>query len=127
MGFFVSPRPKTYVSTAGHAIEFEKDKPTWVPPHLHREVSDFADPVDTADAPPEDDGKVVGTNEPTDPEQREGDMLAAMELLTTRNARGDFTAAGAPHMAALAQILGWKPEAKERDAVWVKFQAGDRS
>lgn len=118
MAFFISPRNRMHVSKSGHAIEFRKGEKTWVPPHLHAEVADFADPVEPL---PEETEAPATAAVPTDPTVREQDILAAIELIATRNQREDFTAAGAPHLGALASVLGWKPEARERDALWTRF------
>lgn len=119
MAFFISPRNRMHVSKSGHAIEFKKGERTWVPPHLHAEVADFADPVEPL---PEEPASPAVATAPVDPMLRHQDILAAIELVATRNQREDFTAAGAPHLGALSTILGWKPEARERDQLWARFQ-----
>lgn len=120
---FVTTRDRMHVSLLGHAIEFKKGVPQFVPPALHKEVSEFADPVDPL--PEEDEAVKLPAGPPEDSEKREADVLAAMDMIATRNAREDFTAAGAPHLKALAGLLGWAPDAKERDLMWIRFQAGD--
>src|SRR5574337_308609 len=91
----------------------------WVPPHLHAEGAYFADPVEPL---PEEPASPAVATAPVDPMLRHQDILAAIELVATRNQREDFTAAGAPHLGALSTILGWKPEARERDQLWARFQ-----
>ena len=115
---FVLNRNRTYASTMGHSIEFKKGEPTYVPPALWAEVQ-------TIGAVPEEEipeDETVKTNEPTDPHKRTEDILAAIELVATRNTRDDFGANGSPHVRALAVVLGWKPTPQERDLLWARFQ-----
>jgi hypothetical protein len=78
---------------------------------------DVAEIVEPAEKP-----RVV---EPVDPQEREAALFTAFERMVTENKRGHFTAGGLPHMRALANILGWEVDAKERDEAWAKFQKGD--
>lgn len=119
---FIMRRDRTVVSALGHAIEFKKGEPTHVPPALHREVLDAgAEPVDGDSEEIRADAPKPNSNEPTEPAEREKQILEAMELLATENKRENFTAAGLPHAKALASVLGWSPADKERDILWAKF------
>ena len=115
---FKLPRNLRVVSTFGHSVEFVKDEFTHVPPIMHAQVVELgATPEE--ELPPE--VKPVDT-EPRMPQEREDALFAVFETLAVRNRREDFTAGGAPHPNAIAQILGWKPSNRERDIVWHKFR-----
>lgn len=123
---FTMRRTRTVASVHGHAIEFIKDKPTYVPPVMHKEILEMGgEPVDALSEDPRDPVPINGIAEPTDPLKRGEEIQTAMELLVTKNAREDFTASGAPHVKALTTVLGWKPTNGERDVQWQRFQAGD--
>lgn len=122
---FVMARDRVVTSVLGHSIEFKKGEPTYVPPALHAEVMSLGAEPEDADMPDPRDPKVpTGVEEPTDPTKRGEDILAAIELIAARNSREDFTAAGAPHLKVLNAMLGWNVSAPERDAQWLRFQAG---
>jgi hypothetical protein len=124
---FIMHRDRTVASVLGHSIEFKKGQPTHVPPALIKQVLEVGgEPADAAELKddPRDEKPAGGKPEPGDPDEREKQILEAMELLVTENKRENFTAGGAPHNKALTALLGWAPDAKERDAVWVKFQQG---
>jgi hypothetical protein len=114
---FTLARDHTLASTLGHSVEFKKGVATFVPPALHDEAVAIG-AVPDEELPP----SVDLSNEPTDPTKRAGEVLAAIELVATRNSREDFAASGAPHVRALAVILGWKPSSSERDTLWARFQ-----
>lgn len=120
---FTLNRDRVYASTLGHSVEFKKGVPTHVPPALYAEVQ-------TIGAIPEDDipeaDKPSGIVEPTDPHQRANEILTAIKMLAEKNDRMDFTALGAPHVKALAVLLGWKPMPHERDQLWARFQVDSK-
>lgn len=116
---FIMLRNRVVCSTLGHAIEFKKGEPTFVPPELYTEV------IAAGGAPEEEipeDELPAKSNEPTAPDEREMELFIAFETIATRNRREDFTAGGVPHAKVLATELGWTVPNKERDAVWVKFK-----
>lgn len=120
---FVMQRDRVVASVHGHSIEFKKGVPTYVPAQLHAEVMALgAEPTETMASDPRHPEPPKLPDEPSDPAKRSEEILAAIEMLATRNAREDFAASGAPHVKALAQILGWKPATQERDLLWAKFQ-----
>jgi hypothetical protein len=116
---FVMLRDRTVVSTLGHAIEFKKSVPTFVPPALYAEVLAQGG-VPEEELPEEDASKVV---EPAEPHVRSEKIQAAIAALVERGKREDFTANGSPHPKALSTELGWPVASKERDAEWARFQA----
>jgi hypothetical protein len=122
---FIMRRDRTVASTLGHAIEFKKGVPTHVPPALIKQVLEVGgEPADAEELKddPRDEKPAGGKTEPGDPDEREKQILEAMELIVTEGKRESFTAGGAPHNKALTALLGWAPDAKERDAAWTKFQ-----
>lgn len=106
----------------GHAIEFKKGEPTYVPPELRREVVEKGgEPADGSELP--DDQVKKGPAEPDDPTERAEQLRTAIESLVEGGVREDFTAAGAPHTKSLTALLGWQPTAQERDEAWLAYQA----
>jgi len=117
---FVMHRNRTIVSTSGHAIEFVKGELTHVPPSMYEEVmAAGAVPEEELDLDPKTNPEIV---EPTDPSVRQQAIMEAMETVTLRGKREDFTAAGAPHAKVLSTIVGWTVHNKERDTAWVAFK-----
>ena len=115
-------RARTVVGL-GHAIFFEKGVPTHVPPEMYNLVMQ-AGGVSVEELPNEDDKSKLPTA-PTDPNERAEAIQTAIKLLVERNGRDDFTAAGAPHLKVLAEVLGFTIDAKERDVQWAAFQAAN--
>lgn len=111
---FILNRDKTIASTSGHCVEFKKDVPTYVPPPMHKEVLGLG-AVPTEEIP--ESTVDLKDKTPSDPDERASQLKGAIEALTLRNRREDFTAGGAAHLKALAEYLGWTPQAKERDLV----------
>jgi hypothetical protein len=117
---FVMHRNRTIVSTSGHAVEFVKGELTHVPPAMYEQVmAAGAVPEEELDLDPKEEGKV---EEPTDPATRQKALFAAMEKVTLRGKREEFTASGAPHAKVLSNELGWTVSNKERDTAWAAFQ-----
>lgn len=116
---FVMHRNRTIASLSGLSIEFKKGELTHVPPCMYDEVLAAGGVPETEIAEP-DPGE--GPVEPTDPVARQKAIFAAMETITLRGAREDFTAAGAPHAKALTKHLGWNVDNKERDKAWLAFK-----
>lgn len=119
---FVMQRNRTVVGL-GHAIAFEKGEPTYVPPEMYDLVAQ-AGGVSVDELPDEDDKPKLPVA-PTDPNERAEAIQTAIKMLVERNGRDDFTAAGAPHLKVMAEILGFTIDAKERDVQWAAFQAAD--
>lgn len=117
---YVLSRTHTHRSIHGPIIQFEKNKPTYVPPICEKEVLAFGaeptegDKLDLLDDMPHID-------RPPEGKEREQAIFAAFELLEQRNQRGDFTGQGRPHPKALREILGFEVETRERDTVWEAY------
>ena len=119
---FISSRDRVITSLTGHAIDFKKGVPTFVPREMHAEVLELGCVPEEEQAAGEDPKPVV---EPTDPTDRQNALLGAIAVMVERNARDDFGANGAPSIKALNDVLGWKPSAEERDTAWLEYQAKD--
>ena len=120
---FVMHRNRTIVSTSGHAVEFAKGELTHVPPAMYEQVmAAGAVPEEELDLDPKVEGAI---EEPSDPSVRRKDIFAAMEKVTLRGKRDEFTASGAPHAKVLSNELGWTVSNKERDQAWAAFQTRD--
>jgi hypothetical protein len=114
---FTMNRNFTVASLSGRAVEFKKGVATHVPPQMYDEVQ-------AKGAVPEDDlpeQKADGT--PPTGEARMQAIKDAIKTMVKRGAREDFTAAGSPHSAALAKLVGFTVDGKERDAAWTAVQA----
>jgi hypothetical protein len=117
---FTLNRSKTVASKSGHCVVFVKDVPTFVVPEMWPEVLAIG-ALSEGDIP---EAIFVGNEkEPTDDAVRYAELKAAVELLTLRNTREDFTAGGVPHLKPLADVLGWQVGAKERDAAVARMRA----
>lgn len=120
---FISSRDRTITSLTGHAIEFKKGVPTFVPREMHAEVLELGC-VPEEELPDSGEGDKTLV-EPTDPTDRQNALLAVIAVMVERNSRDDFGANGAPSIKALSDALGWKPSAEERDTAWLEYQTKD--
>jgi len=118
---FTLPRNRTIASTCGLSIEFKKGVPALVPPAMYAEVI-AAGGVSEDEIPEEDMPEKKAT--PDALAEREAALLAAFKKIALRNDSNEFTAGGVPHLAVIQGETGWRVDAKERDATWVKFTAG---
>jgi hypothetical protein len=118
---FMMPRNRTIASTCGISIEFKKGELHLVPPAMYAEVIAAGgvpeEELDETQLPP-------STTSPEAKADREAQMIKAFEKIVLRNQREEFTAGGMPHNAVLSKELGWPVQAKERDAAWIKYTAG---
>lgn len=120
MPFFTLHRNFILRTTKGHSVEFKKGERAWVPPAC---VPDAV----AIGAVPEDgrEGDVLG-DEPTpvvtlEPDQRKAKLFDAFDKLVARQERGDFTAAGLPHLKRLETLVGFEVYNKERDEAWMAY------
>jgi len=111
---FVMARDRVVVSLVGRAVEFKKGVPTHVPPEMWKEV------MEAGAVPEEEIPEPVAkpSNEPTTPHERHAALMEVFATMAADNKREEFTAAGTPHLKALASRLGWTVDARERDASW---------
>jgi len=115
---FTLNRNMVVTSTLGHAIGFEKDVPTYVPPEMYRAVRAVG-AIPEEDFPEEEQNKVVRA--PTDPDERQEVVFGAFEQLVKTNEREDFNGSGVPTSAAIQRLVGFKLDDKSRVVLWRKF------
>ena len=115
---FMLNRDRTLATTKGHTIEFKKGELVHVPPECYDEVIAIGAQPETELEEKED----TGPRRPDNELEVEKQVFDAFEALMLKNDREAFTAGGAPHPKALSAELGWSINAKERDALWTKFQ-----
>jgi hypothetical protein len=115
---FVLQQDRVVATLKGHSIAFTKGKPVYVPKVVQPDVIAVgAVPADGSDFVLEEDK----TKAPVLPEDREPAIRAAIAMLKERNERGDFTAAGQPDAKAVAELTGFKVQAKEISVIWQKL------
>lgn len=115
---FVLQRNRTVATLRGHVIEFKKGEPTYVPPDCYDEVIAIG-------AVPEEElveAEQPAGSEPTDLAARRSALFDAFDAIVLRNNSSDFTAGGVPGAKAVAAILGWTPDNKERTDAWNKYR-----
>lgn len=118
MPYFKLHRTHALRTTKGHTIQFVKGESVWVPPICVPDavaigaISDVD--VDVIDDEPK---PVVQMT----PDERKAKIIAAFETLIERNARGDFSASGAPNTRKLEELCGFEVPNRERDAVWMAY------
>ena len=109
----------TLASTCGLSTELKKGEPTLCPPGMHDELLARGCVPETEMPEPAVGSAPVAPSNLID---RYSTLCTAFEIIALRNDRTDFNAVGVPHAAVLAKELGWKVDAKERDAAWAKWQ-----
>jgi hypothetical protein len=107
-------------TTAGLIIDFKKQQPTWVPPHLVKEaVAIGAESVegDVEVLEPEYVEKIAPTGD-----DRERAIFAVFDKLSIENKRDSFTAQGIPSTSALKELLDFEIPTKERVEMWQRYK-----
>ena len=112
---FTMSRNCVISSIFGHAVQFEKDAPTHVPPIMHEAVM-------AAGAVPEEALPVSDKPPELTAEERQALLVEAIEKVVLKNDASEFTAGGTPHSAVLAPMVGFQLAQGERDAAWGAFQ-----
>jgi hypothetical protein len=122
MPLFTLHRNFVLRTTKGHAILFEKGKPTSVPDVCIEDAVAIG-------AVPENpkEGDVLGeekTAEPSlPPAERKAKVFEAFATMKLRKERSDFTASGIPNTKRLPSLLGFEITTRERDDYWREFKA----
>jgi hypothetical protein len=120
MPYFTFHRNYTLSTIKGHSITFKKGERVWVPLDVAVDaIAIGAVPEEHLDVlPPETPEQVKLSSE------AERDLFfAAFEKLLLRSNRGDFTASGHPHPKKLEEIVGYELPQKQRDALWIAYNA----
>lgn len=112
-------RNHTLNTTTGHTIAFKKNELTHVPPEAVAAVLAIGGVPET-DAPE----TIHMSREPTNPAVRKAMLVAAMGQIVESGGREDFSGTGAPHQRAIAAIVGFSIDERERNALWDEFMQG---
>lgn len=110
-------RNLVHYSLCGRSVRFEKDKPTFVPPHMIKEIVALGGVVADDPAVVEETMKALD-KEKADAENRVPTISEAVKQLVARNQRGDFTAGGRPNLNVLSKMCGFTVTAQEMEPIW---------
>lgn len=105
----------------GHSIRFEKEVPVFVPNEVVAEaVAIGAVAVDGAeiDVTPKEPPKPNAG--PAEAQERENQILDAINQIVVKNDREDFTAGGIPKDKAISALVGYRVAKSEVATVWLK-------
>lgn len=116
-------RDYVLVSKSGNSIQFLKGVPAHVPPRLVPEVLAVGGESVETDKEAEKAALAEINAAKNLLDERAPKIEAAVRMLTTRNGRGDFTAAGRPNLKVLFQETGLEITAEELDPIWAKVKA----
>lgn len=112
-------RNHTLNTTTGHTIAFKKNELTHVPPEaVGAAVAIGA--VPETDAPE----TIHMSREPTNPAVKKAMLMAAIGQIVDAGGRDDFSGTGAPHQRAIAAIVGFSIDERERNALWDEYMQG---
>lgn len=112
-------RNHTLQTTTGHTIAFKKNELTHVPPEaVGAAVAIGA--VPETDAPE----TIHMSREPANPAVRKAMLMAAIGQIVDTGGRDDFSGTGAPHQRAIAAIVGFSIDERERNALWDEYMQG---
>jgi hypothetical protein len=121
MGYnLILNRNYVLATTKGHVIEFKKGVPVYVPDSVLSEALAIG-AVTKSGEPPVLEEEKAPSGAPSGLMDRLAALEKAIDTLVKRNARGDFTAAGAPSLNALKEILGWVPSPRELQQAWLAY------
>lgn len=113
-------RTYTLVSKYGHAVKFEKDVPTRIPPVMLAEAAAIgAIPADGSN--PDILEEEVKKTTPLTNEQRAEKIMEAIKAIVAKNDVNEFTGGGLPHHKTVSVLTGFKVDSKEVRAVWQTY------
>lgn len=118
MAEFMLNRNLTVRSTSGYTVVFEKGVPTHVPPVMIQEV--LAIGAERLDAAQDSHHTEPVVKQEPIGEEREAEILSAIELVVEKNEPRDFTATGMPTVKVISTIVGFAVDKKELSDVWGK-------
>ena len=113
---YILHRNYVHRSTSG-VLSFTKGEPTFVPPHMEKEVVLIGGVIEEGSAPEVLEAEKVEITIPVDGERKDK-LISAMRIVVERNDSADFTGSGRPNVKALERILDFSVEAKEVGAAW---------
>jgi hypothetical protein len=108
-------------TTKGHAINFRKGKPTYVPPMCVPDA--VAIGAQALDGDADVLGEEVAEPIPLTQPERDAKIREAIETMVGRNERNDFTGSGLPDIRKMNALTGFEVSKRERDRVWQAYQA----
>ena len=109
------------VSTTKGVISFTKGQPTYVPPHMERDVAAIGGERVDGDAPSLTPKEVTAPSTPYG-EEREVQIHVAFDLITERNDPNDFTGSGCPTVKAVEKITGFDVDRSEVSQLWQAYK-----
>ena len=117
---YVLNRKYNLLTTAG-CVSFEKNTPTWVPPHMvAAAVAIGASPVDGEAPHPLGDEKEVASALVGD--ERKSQLYGAFELLIEENDSAKFTGQGIPQVKVIEEMVGFDVDKTEVHEAWKAFK-----
>lgn len=117
---FVLHRNFTLSTVFGHTIQFTKGEPVMVPSDCYAAVIAIG-AIPESDLP---EAPAGNPNEPADPAERKAKIMSAFESIAAANKRDSFGANGTPKIDAVFEYAGFRPDPRERDALWQEFRIG---
>jgi hypothetical protein len=120
MPHFTLKRNYMLSTTKGHSVNFKKGERTWVPQSIITEALAIGavpeEPIDPL-TPEQEEMQMLTTDE------RKKKVFEAYDKLLLRAQRGDFSASGQPNQKKVEEIVGFELDTKERDALWIAYNA----
>ena len=111
-------RDRVITTTKGHTIRFKANEPKHIPVVVLEDCLQ-AGAVPTEEAAVNEIKAEVSVMVAPQGEDRNAAITAKMREMVVRNQREDFTGQGRPDVRVLERELGFKVDARERDALWV--------
>lgn len=109
------------LSTTKGVISFGKGQPTYVPPHMERDVVAIGGERVDGDAP-----SLTPKESPVHltpyGEERECQIHVAFDLITERNDPNDFTGSGCPTVKAVEKITTFDVDRSEVAQLWQTYK-----
>jgi hypothetical protein len=119
---FTLNRNKLVGGTSGHAVQFVKDKPVYVPPEMHEAVLAIGAMPSEEIVVPEPVGKVV----PTEQAERDAIINPILAQIMAKNDIDEFTASGTPKLDVVTNAAGFKVTKQEVATLWQALRVGDK-
>lgn len=122
MAEYVLNRNYVLRTLTGHAIQFVKGEPTFVPRLIEKEaIAIGAERVDGGSTDPL--APEIPSKPEIHPDELKELMIAAFEDILATNNPKDFTAAGTPTVKAVERILGAAVDRADLVEAWTEYRA----